>query len=93
MDMLVRELFFFRNEGTSETLESPIFEKSNIDMTDSGKTKYQKQLKGTYKHRQQSTNKSASSRREGIDRIKQRDDGDLIDSKFGFQRYIEVISV
>lgn len=65
------------------------------------KTKYQKQLKGNQKN----TSNSGGGERSGsgsningnkitrrvnpIDRLKQREDGDLIDSKFGFNRYVE----
>ena len=37
-------------------------------------------------------NKMPSRRLNSIDRLKQREEGDIIDSKFGFQRYVEVIS-
>lgn len=66
------------------------------------KTKYQKQLKGNSGggrggggsginggQNKQKSDKITTRRYNPIDRLKQREDGDIIDLKFGFNRYIE----
>jgi hypothetical protein len=56
-------------------------------------TNYQRQLKGskTSLPRVQGQTQRASGKRESFDKAKSRLNGDIIDSKFGFDRYQEVM--